>query len=35
MPTSSQKTNTIATLPATTSPSMLKLNSDRYWKNRQ
>ena len=34
MPTSSQNTNTIAMLPATTRPSMLKQNSDRYWKNR-
>jgi hypothetical protein len=33
MPTSSQNTNTIAMLPASTSPSMLKQNSDRYWKN--
>ncbi len=28
------KTKTIATFPAMTSPSMLKQNSDRYWKNR-
>ncbi len=30
MPTNSQKTNTIAMLPAITSPNMLKQNSDRY-----
>ena len=35
MPTSSQNTNTMATLPAITSPNMLKQNSERYWKNRQ
>ncbi len=29
MPTSSQKTNTIAMLPAITMPSMLKQNSDK------
>ena len=34
MPTSSQKTNVIAMLPESTRPSMLKLNSDMYWKNR-
>jgi hypothetical protein len=31
MPTSSQKTNTMKMFPATTSPSMLKQNNDRYW----
>ena len=35
MPTSSQNTKTIATLPAITSPNMLKQNSERYWKKRQ
>ncbi len=34
MPTSSQNTNTMAILPATTSPNMLKQNSERYWKKR-
>ena len=35
MPTSSQNTNTMATLPAITSPNMLKQNSERYWKKRR
>ena len=35
MPTSSQHTNTIATLPATTRPNMLKQNSERHWKKRR